>query len=315
MAKRDYYEILGLARGAGEAEVKAAYRKMARKYHPDVNKASDAAEKFKEATEAYEVLTDPQKRSMYDQFGHAGPGPGAGRPRGRTYTWTSAGGRPFNFEDIFGGFTSGFMGMSLEEILQQLGGEATRGARRRAPAKSADLEYHLTLEFLDAVRGATTTLQLRRPDGKTEKLSVRIPPGVHDGSRVRVRGKGHEGPAGRGDLYIVIAVRPHPYFRREGNDIHLDLPVSITEAALGASVDVPTIDGVMTVKVPPSSPGSRKLRLRGKGVPSADGKSRGDQYVVLRIVPPPKLSQRGSELLKQFDEAEKFDPRADAPWK
>jgi DnaJ-class molecular chaperone len=314
MAKRDYYEILGLRRGAAEADIKSAYRKMARKYHPDVNKAPDAAENFKEATEAYEVLSDPTKRGMYDQWGHAGPGARPG-PSGRTYRWTSTEAPGFNFEDVFGGFTSGFMGMSLEEILAQLGGAGPRGGRRGPAPAGADLEYNLTLDFLAAIGGTTATVHVRRADGTTEKIGVKIPPGVRDGSKVRVRGKGHEGPGGRGDLYIIISVRPHPYFRREGDDIYLDVPISVAEAALGGAVDVPTTNGMMTIKVPPGSASSRKLRLRGKGAPSPDGKTRGDQYVVLRIVPPGKVSPRGAELLRQFDETEKFDPRSNVPWK
>ncbi|HUS47621.1 MAG TPA: DnaJ C-terminal domain-containing protein [Phycisphaerae bacterium] len=316
MGNRDYYDVLGVSRNAGEAEIKSAYRRMARKYHPDVNKASDASDRFKEATEAYEVLIDPQKRKMYDQFGHARAGAAAG-PGARTYTWTSTGAAPdFNFEDIFGGFTSGFVGMGLDEILERLGGGPSRRSARRGPApKGADLEYNLTLDFMAALRGTTAAIRLQSPDGESETINVKIPPGVHDGSKVRVRGKGNQGPGGRGDLYIITAVRPHPYFRREGGDIYVDVPVSITEAALGAKVDVPTTDGMMTIKVPPGSAGSRKLRLRGKGAPSADGKTRGDQYVVLRIVPPEKISPRGADLLKQFDESEKFDPRANVPWK
>ncbi|MHC4981684.1 MAG: DnaJ C-terminal domain-containing protein [Planctomycetota bacterium] len=315
MAKQDYYDLLGVTRNAGEEQIKAAYRKMARKYHPDVNKSPDAAEKFKEATEAYEVLSDTKKREMYNQFGHAGPGARTG-PGGRTYTWTSTGGRGFNFEDIFGGFSTGFIGMSLEEILERLGeGVAGRASRRRPSRKGADLEYNLTLEFMAALRGTTANVRVRRPGARTESINVKIPPGVRDGSKVRVRGKGQDGPGGRGDLYIITNVRPHPYFRRDGNDVYVDVPISITEAALGGSVDVPTTDGMTTIRIPPGSASSRKLRLRGKGVPSADGSTRGDQYVVLKIVPPKKVSTRGAQILKEFEEAEKFDPRANVPWK
>jgi len=318
MAKRDYYEILGINRDATEAQIRSAYRKLARKYHPDVNKAPGAAEKFKEATEAYEVLSDAQKRGMYDRFGHVGPNngpfPGGG---GATYTWR---GRPgqgaaVDFEEILGGFGGGLAGLSLEEILQALGG-GRRGAKAQARSVGTDLESHLTLDFLDAVRGTTTTLRIRRPEasGGSESITVRIPPGVREGGRVRVRGKGADGAAARGDLYIVLHVREHPYFRREGDDIYVDLPISLSEAALGAKVDVPTIDGMTTVTIPPGSPSGRHLRLRGKGVASPGGSQRGDQYAVIRIVPPPKLSSRGAELLREFNAAERFDPRANAPW-
>lgn len=325
MAKRDYYDILGVARDAGADKIKSAYRSMARKYHPDVNKSSDATEKFREATEAYEVLSDPEKRKLYDQFGHAGlsggapgggGGPGGARPgAGGARTWSyTPGGRGVRFEDVFRGAEGGFMGMGLDEILEQLGGmgRSKRSARKRAQ-RGGDLQYDVTLDFLSAVRGTTSTIRLRRQD-RTETISVKIPPGVGEGSRIRVRGKGREGPAGRGDLYIVTHIRPHPYFRRDGNDIVVEVPIGIVEATLGAKVDVPTIDGMTTVTVPPGSASSRKLRLRGRGVRPGAGEP-GDQYVVLKIVPPEKVSDAGKEMLRSFREAEQPDPRSDVPWK
>jgi len=318
MAKRDYYEVLGVKRSAGEAEIKSAYRKAARRYHPDVNKDPDATARFREATEAYEALSDPQKRKLYDQFGHAGvQGSAAGGPGGpggsRVYTWTGdAGG--VNFEEVFGG-AGGFVGMSLDDILQALGGMGGRRSRRAARSRvGADLEYHLTMDFLQAARGTTASVRIQRAKG-TETIDVKIPPGVREGSKVRVRGKGQEGPGGPGDLYIITHVHPHPYFRTEGDDVYVDVPISITEAALGAKVDVPTIDGMTTVTIPPGSSSMRRLRLRGQGIPAANGRSRGDQYVVVRIVVPPSLSEKGSRLLKELAEAERFDPRADAPWR
>jgi len=315
MAKRDYYDVLGVKRGAADDEIKAAYRRMARKYHPDVNKSADASEKFREATEAYEVLSDPQKRKTYDRFGHAGPGPFAGAGRGPAGQGVS-----FNFRDIFGGGGSGFMGMSLEDILEALGGGGRpRGRRRRRkPRRGADTSSHLTLEFLQAVRGTTTRVRISRfdPDGKRheETIDVKIPPGVQDGSKVRVRGKGELGPGGPGDLYITVHVRPHAYFRREGDDIYVHVPISITEAALGAKVDVPTLDGMSTVKVPPGTGGSRRLRLRGKGV-QRTGKAPGDEYVVIRIVPPTGLTDRQRELLEELKALDPADPRAECPWR
>ncbi len=318
MAKRDYYEVLGIKRDANEAQIRSAYRKLARKFHPDVNKAPGAADKFKEATEAYEVLSDAQKRGMYDQFGHAGPNNGPSPGGEATYNWHGrpGGGAAVGFEEILGGFGGGLSGLSLEEILQSLGG-GRRGARAQARSMGADLESHLTLDFLDAVRGTTTSLRLQRPEasGGSESITVRIPPGVSEGGRVRIRGKGADGAAARGDLYIVLHIREHPYFRREGDDIYVDVPIGLAEAALGAKVDVPTVDGMTTVTIPPGSPSGRHLRLRGKGVASPDGSRRGDQYAVIRIVPPPKLSSRGAELLRDFNAAERFDPRANAPWK
>ena len=319
MAKRDYYDVLGVNRDAKIAQIKSAYRKLARKFHPDVNKEPDAEEKFKEATEAYAVLSDSEKRKLYDRFGHAGvSGAGPGGPGGRR-PGGPGGGFSVNIEDLFGG-GGGFMGMSLEEILASLGerhGGARPGARRPAARRGADMEYPARLEFLQAVHGTTISLRLQSPDAKgpEETLHIKIPPGIADGGKVRVRGKGHPGRGGaRGDLYIVVRVGPHPYFRRQGNDIHVTVPVSITEAVLGAKVDVPTLDGTMTVKIPPGTGSSRRLRLRGKGVGGRDGTSRGDQYVEIRIVPPPAVSDAGRKLLEEFQATEEFDPREGAPW-
>jgi DnaJ-class molecular chaperone len=335
MAKRDYYEVLGVDRNADEKKIKQAYRKLAREHHPDVNKAPDAAVKFREATEAYEVLSDPQKRKMYDQFGHAGPqggfgGAGGQRPGGgRSYTWTGGRGAPggvdFDFGDMFGGAArgggrSGFMGMSLEEIMEALrggGSGARRSTRTARRARGQDMEYHVHLDFLQAARGSTITLKVRHNGGadEAETINVKVPPGVHEGSKVRVRGKGGKGPAGAGDLYIITHIRAHPYFRREGRDIYVDVPISLTEAALGGKVDVPTIDGMTTVTVPPGSGGGRKLRLREKGIHAPGGKKRGDQYVVLRVTPPESLSDEAAGKLREFAELQPYDPREKAPWK
>ncbi len=333
MAQRDYYEILGVARSASPEQIRAAYRKLARKYHPDVNKSRDAGAKFKEATAAYEVLSDPEKRKLYDRFGHAGPA-GAGYARaaggpGRSYTWTYRGGEgvPPDFEDVFA--SSPFSGMSLEELLASLGGYSRRGSRQAGRSARAgraaspfattqaaqlDVEYPITLDFLQAVKGCTTALELRRGEGSTERIEVKIPPGVRDGSKVRVRGKGRPGPGGPGDLFIVTRVREHPYFRREGADIHMDLPVSITEAALGAEVTVPTIDGHAVVKIPPGASSGTRLRLRGRGAADPKAGGRGDQYVVLRIALPPNLSEEGRKLLEQFASTDPYDPRKKVSW-
>jgi len=312
MAKRDYYQILGVSRDASADQIKSAYRKLARKYHPDVNKAPDAGDKFKEATEAYDVLSDPQKRKMYDQFGHQGPRMGHPGAAGGQYSWQQGGGG-INFEDFFGQAGQGIAGMSLDEILEMLGGG--RGPRRasRQSSRGSDVEYEVSLDFLSAVRGTTASLRVSNGTA-TETLNVKIPPGVNNGSRIRVQGKGQAGPAGRGDLYIVVRLRPHPYFRREGNDIYVDVPISMTEAALGAAVEVPTIDGMTKVRVPPGASSNLKLRLRNRGVQAAKGNQRGDQYVVLKVVVPSKISPRGQELLREFDQVEPFNPRKDAPW-
>jgi curved DNA-binding protein len=325
MAKRDYYEVLGVRRDATADHIRSAYRKAARKYHPDVNKAADASDRFKEATAAYEVLSDPQKRKMYDQHGFNAPqGPFAGGASGSA--WRDVGGGvSVSFEDIFGmgggaGGGGAFSGMSLQDILGSLGGMRGRGRRggQRAAGRSpwgaaaqqppADIEHELSLDFLDAIRGTTADLRIQRPGGGGETLQVKIPPGVRDGQKIRLRGRGNAG----GDLYIVVRVREHPYFRREGDDIYVDLPISVGEAVLGASVEAPTLEGPRQVKIPPCSGSSRTLRLRGLGAPS--GGERGDQYVVLKVMAPPAVSEEGARLMRQFEQIEKYNPRKDAPW-
>ena len=321
MAKRDYYEVLSVPRNATAAQIKSAYRKLARQYHPDVNKSPDAHANFTEATEAYEVLSDAKKRKMYDRFGHAGaPGFGGAGGRGEPRVHTDAGEGGFDFSEIFGGqdVGGGFTGMSLDDILAALGRSRSTGKGRRSTRtrKGADMEYRITLDFLQAVRGLTTTIRIHSegPEGKTEVIDVKIPPGVAEGQKIRVRGKGQAGSGGAGDLYILTHITKHPYFTREGADIYVEVPISITEAALGAKVAVPTIDGMTTVTIPPGTNGAQKLRLKGKGVGSA-GDRRGDQYVVIRIVVPNEISETGRQLLESFSEVDKFDPRANVPWK
>ena len=336
-AKRDYYEVLGVSKSASDADIKSAYRKLARKYHPDVNKAADAGAKFREATEAYEVLSDKEKRQTYDQFGHAafggpgGGGPSAGGPGGfGGFNPGGAGGMggvSFNFNDIFGGAAGsgshGFMGMGLDEILESLGGQARRRsarAPRSAPQKGRNIEHRVLLDFLEAVAGSTTTLRLESTDPRSGKkqsqtLSVKIPAGVRDGQKIRLRGKGEDGSAGPGDLIIICHVKKHLYFNREGNDIYIEVPISITEAALGTKVDVPTISGAITMKIPAGIASGQRLRLKGKGIkPANNPEIKGDQYVVIKIVPPTIISEEGKKLLEEFAAHEKYDARKEAPW-
>jgi DnaJ-class molecular chaperone len=338
-SKRDYYDVLGVKRSASADEIKKAYRKLARKYHPDVNKDADASEKFREATTAYEVLSDPEKRKQYDQFGPDAFGGGARGPAGGAWSGQAppggAQGVQFDFGDIFGGAgggggaggrSSGFMGMGLDEILEALGGGAGRRrpggrrATRRQPApKGDDIEHHIDLDFMQALHGTKTSLRMRTTDPagqeKTQTLTVTVPPGVRDGQKIRVRGKGNMGPGGAGDLLLVCHVKDHPYYRREGNDIYVQVPISITEAALGTTIEVPTLEGMTRVKVPPGTPSGRRLRLRDKGVAQGgDESKRGDQHVVIKIVPPKSVSDKGRQLLEQFDDGESFDPRSDVPW-
>jgi DnaJ-class molecular chaperone len=331
MAKRDYYEVLGVSRQATVDEIRSAYRRLARKFHPDLNPGNAQAEQnFKEIGEAYEVLADPEKRKVYDQFGAeglragaaAGGAPGGGPGGGYRYTWSGEGSP---FEDVsfeaFGGGRPGEGGVSFEDLFEQLAGARGRGGRRgRRPARRGqDVESELELDFDQAAHGVRTTLTLQRPaaDGsvKPQHIEVRIPPGVDDGQRIRLAGQGGEGAGGPpGDLYLVIRVRPHPYFRREGRDVYLDLPLSVTEAALGAAIEVPTLHGRSTLHVPAGTASGTRLRLRGQGIPEPRGANRGDQYCIIKIVPPKQPSERQQKLFEELRGLETDSPRAATAW-
>ncbi len=340
MAKRDYYEVLGVPHDADQDAIKKAYRRLARRYHPDLNpNDSEAETRFKEIGEAYEVLSDKKKRQAYDRFGHEGvrmgaeaAGAGAG-PGGRryTYTWSSEGGGS-PFEDIaFEAFAgSGGQGASfIEELFSRLGGRRGRAAPgaagqragfRGAGVRGQDLASELSLSLEQAARGVRTSLALQRPgpDGsaRTERIEVNVPAGVRDGQRLRLRGRGAPGPAGgqAGDLYLTVRVRPHAFFRRDGRDIYLDLPITVSEAALGAPVEVPTVHGRRTsVRIPAGTRGGQRLRLKGQGVRGPGDAGAGDQYCVLRIVPPGSLDPRQKELFQEL-RAREENPRRGEPW-
>lgn len=308
-AERDLYKVLGVARDADAETLKKAYRKLARRHHPDVNPGDKGAEeKFKEISEAYDVLSDPEKRRNYDEFGEIslqggfdaeqarrareafgarfGGGPGTGEGF-RAY----AGGEPFEFGD-------------LDDLLGRFGFGARGASGRAAGLRGSDLEASLELDFLEAARGGEKrlTLQLAGEDGRmrSETLTVRIPPGVADGGRIRLRGKGAPGLGGgpAGDLWAHVRVRPHPVFRREGRDVYVDVPVTVAEAVRGAKIEVPTLDGRATLTVPPGTDSGQKLRLRGKGIPSPSGGAPGDLYVVIQIRVP---KQPDDETLAHAD--------------
>jgi DnaJ-class molecular chaperone len=317
MSKRDYYEILGVSKSASKEQIKKAYRRLARKYHPDATGNDEkAAEQFKEVQEAYDVLNDAQKRKNYDQFGHAGVnmGAGGGPGAGKSYRWSSSGGgggMPFDFADIFGvgiGGRAGSGGMGgIEDLFEQMHQQSgQRGGRRVQSQRGKDIEHAVRIGFMEAILGSTreVVLSMQRPDGAQgrERLSVKIPAGVDTGSKIRLRGKGEPGRMGgdSGDLIIKIKVEEHPWFRREGLDVYLDVPLSITEAVLGTKVDVPTLEGHTTVTIPAGSSSGRKLRLTGKGV--QDKKKTGDMYLVLKIVTPGKVDEMSQELLREFAE-------------
>ncbi len=324
MAEKDFYKVLGVAQGAGEAEIKKAYRNLAKKYHPDVNKGDKAAEdRFKEISEAYETLSDPKKRQEYDMFRGGGPfSSGAS-----SYRSHRSGAQQGGFD--FGGFsTGGARGGGNYEDLNSIfgdifGGEdfmraQNAGARGRSRPSAAsasirgeDQTYAMEIDFLDAARGTTTKLAI--PSGaNTEKINVKIPPGVKSGSKIRLAGKGAPAPFGQGkpgDLYIEIKVKPHPYFTREGDDIYLTLPITLAEAVQGASIEVPTIEGKLSVKVPPESQGGQKLRLKGRGIHTREGKV-GDQYVQLQIQIPKNLDSESRALIEEFSKRNSMNPRS-----
>jgi len=293
MTAKDPYEILGVSRNATQEEIKRAYRRLAKQYHPDRNPGDKSAEqRFKEVQAAYEVLGDPERKAQYDRFG-------AGGPRPEFHTWTTS---HVPFEGIRFDFGSlGDLTSIFEQFFQRatgVGAGPRPGGRSRA--RGPDLEYEVELSFEELLRGTTREIVLAS-NGHQERLEVRIPSGVEDGQRIRVRGKGQPGPGGRGDLMIRCRVRPHPYFRRDGLDILLDLPLTLTEATLGAKVEVPTPDGRATVIVPPGTPSGAKLRLRGHGVQDGRTRARGDLLAVVKIVPPKTLSPRARELLTELD--------------
>lgn len=374
-AKQDYYELLGVSKKASAKDIRTAFRKLARKYHPDLNPGDKSSEeKFKQLQEAYDILSDSKKRQMYDQYGFYSDnippgGPGSGPQQD---------GEGVNFD--FGGFDFGGGsgaqggGASFRDLFSQFfrGGRAAGGEPEHEPG--GDLEYQIEIDFWDAVRGAVKKLTITRLDtcdtchgtgaigsaqtcptchgsgtiqqaagkmkfnvpctrcggtGKirkvcptcsgegrlrrTETIEVRIPAGVASGSRVRVPGKGNAGTMGAppGDLYLRVDVRPHTFFERRGDDLYTKVPVTVTEATLGAKVEVPTIDGRSLVRIPPGTNSGKTLRLKEKGVPSARSGARGDQYVEIQVVVPQPTDERVRNLMKELETVAPDDPRKD----
>jgi curved DNA-binding protein len=297
MKYKDYYKILGVARTAGEEEIKKAYRRLARKYHPDVSKELNAKERFQEVSEAYETLRDKEKRAAYDSLG-SGFRPGQDfRP-------------PPDWFDRFGsGRAEDLRDVDLSDLFEQMGifGRAGRrgGFGRSRPVPGEDYETPVRISLEEAFRGTEREFQV---DSKT--LRARIPKGAIDGQRLRLRGKGGPGMNGGppGDLYLQIVLEPHALYRARGHDLEIEVPVAPWEAALGAQIEVPTLEGRVTMKLPAGSKGGQKLRLAGKGLPKAGGGA-GDLYAVIDIVVPGTLTERERELYEELREASKFDPR------
>ena len=312
MEYKDYYRVLDVGRDASQDEIKRAYRKLARKYHPDVSAEPDAEERFKELQEAYEVLKDPEKRAAYDQLGHNwkqgqdfDPPPGWDTGfefSGGGFTNSDASGFSDFFESLFGGPGGGFGG----------------GTRRSGPTARGGRDHHarIAVDLEDAFHGAERTISLRMPQldasghvvEREHKLNVKIPKGIRPGQQIRLSGQGGKGSDGRaGDLYLTVEFKPHRLYRVEGKDLFLELPIAPWEAALGATVKVPTPAGAVDMTVPAGSRGGQKLRLKGRGLP---GKPAGDLYAVLRIAVPPADNDRARALYRQMRDELDFDPRA-----
>lgn len=314
---KDFYKILGVSKDASDADIKKSYRKLARKYHPDQNQGDAASEKtFKDVSEAYSVLSDAEQRQQYDAIRAMGGGArfSAGGSGG------SAGGNA-GFEDIFGNLfgqgtgtrqRTGFSNSDLPPEFADLfggggmGGGFPGGFQSTRPQKGADRTASTSISFGGSING--TTIGLREPSG--EQIDVRIPAGIRDGQKVRVKGKGQPGQAGPGDLMVTVKVKEHPLFKRDGDDIRVHVPVSFPEAALGAQIEVPTVTGeLVKMKIPAGTPSGRTLRLKGRGVKTS--KATGDLLVTVDVVVPQNLSKEAEAAVEAFQNATKdADPRS-----
>ncbi len=306
MKYKDYYAILGVARNADEATIKKAYRKLAHKYHPDVSKDPQGEAKFKEIAEAYATLKDPEKRAAYDQLGKHAPGEDFRPPPdwGRRF-----GGSQHSFEDI-----------DLSDLFAEFFGRGHRAGGRRGPMPIPGEDYEVTAQITleDAYRGAEVNLDLSVPEldegGMLRRVprsfKARIPKGATDGHRLRLRGKGGKGINGGadGDLYLNIALRPHPLFRASGHDLYLDLPLAPWEAVLGATVQVPTLGGAVELKVPPGTQAGQKLRLANRGLPKPH-EGAGDLFAIVQVAVPGVVSEKERALFRQLADGASFNPR------
>jgi curved DNA-binding protein len=307
MKYKDYYAALGVDRSASAEEITKAYRRLARKYHPDVSKEPEAEEKFKEIAEAYGTLKDPEKRAAYDELGQVGAGQEFRPPPGWSGRFADAGDA---FEDV-----------DLADLFASFGRGGARGGRReeiRIPGQDYEVPVQVSLE--DALAGATLDLSLAVPEPDAQGFmrraqrtyQVRIPPGTAQGQRLRLAGKGGRGHGGGrdGDLYLIVEYKPHPVFRlQDGGDLHFDLPIAPWEAVLGAQVKAPTLTGPVDLRIPPGTPAGRRLRLAGRGMPQR-GQGPGDLHAVVRIAVPTQVSDEERDLYKRLAEISRFDPRA-----
>ena len=316
--RRDFYEVLGVGRNASQEEIQRSYRRLARTYHPDVNKDPEAEARFQEIAEAYDVLSDPDTRRRYDTFGHdfrqvpedvdpetwSRARAGTSGARARRSAGAGAGPRVWS--------TGGAEGIDIEDLFGDIFGMGGGGARRRGwgSIPGADQEVELPLSVEEAYRGGRRWLSISGPSGP-RSIEVDVPAGVTDGQRIRLGGQGGQGTGGAvaGDLYLVVRIQPHPRYRVEGRDLYVDLPLAPWEAALGTSVAVDTPGGEAKVRVPPGSSSGRRLRLRGRGLPNPRGGA-GDLFAEVRIVVPRSLTERERELFEELARISTFDPRS-----
>ena len=307
MPENDLYKVLGVSRDASAEDIKKAYRKLSRQHHPDMNPDDKTAEaKFKEIQNAYDVLSEPDKRKQYDTFGQTFPGGGPGG------NWGGGGGQagPIDLESLFGGAGGGF---NFSDLFGGGGGRAGGRTRRGGGARpGASLEAEIEVPFRVAAEGGQHELHVNR-NGQRERIAVKIPAGIESGAKLRLAGQGEPGSGGAsaGDIIVTVKVAADPVFRRDGSNILLDVPLTISEAVLGTKVDVPTLgEGQVTVTIPPGTSSGAKLRLRGRGLINRQTQEKGDQYCVVKIVVPKQVSEQAAALLNEFNQAAPLNPRA-----
>ena len=333
----DYYKTLGVRREASQAEIQDAYRDLARRYHPDVNpNDKNAGKKFQEIQAAFDVLSDQKKRDLYDRYGSSFESMGAGGPQGGgTWRGGEAGpgfggfeGEGFDFSQFFGerfgaqqggaggaGGAGGFADF-FSQFRQPGGAGGARRPRERSARRGGDIEHELTVPFATSILGGKAQVAVRRASGKTETITVNIPPGIEDGKKIRLRGQGEPGPRGgaAGDILLVIHVAPHDQFERRGKHLLLKVPVTLAEAALGAKIDVPTPQGTVSLRVPPATSSGTKLRVKGRGVQFKDGTA-GDLLAEIQIVLPKHLDDESRQAIEKIAARQsQEDPRAKLRW-